>query len=286
MEKELQLKGNGFLHLFIGIVLLVIPPLGIIWLMGLFIVQPNQARVLIFFGKYVGTVTKNGFFWVNPFYVKKKVSLRIRNLETEVIKVNDEQGNPILISGVIVWKIIDTYKAIFNIETHEELNTTTGAKVSKPELSYQNFVKIQGETALRKIAHSYPYDNLDEENIDSMCLVSGVDQINEEIAEELKKRLEMVGIEVIEARISNLSYASEIAAYMLQRQQAQAVIAARKKIVEGAVSMVETAVSQLSKKKIIDFNNDQKAAMVGNLMVVLCSDRSVSPVLDISVHKK
>jgi len=286
MEKELQLKGNGFLHLFIGIVLLVIPPLGIIWLMGLFIVQPNQARVLIFFGKYVGTVTKNGFFWVNPFYVKKKVSLRIRNLETEVIKVNDEQGNPILISGVIVWKIIDTYKAIFNIETHEELNTTTGAKVSKPELSYQNFVKIQGETALRKIAHSYPYDNLDEENIDSMCLVSGVDQINEEIAEELKKRLEMVGIEVIEARISNLSYASEIAAYMLQRQQAQAVIAARKKIVEGAVSMVETAVSQLSEKKIIDFNNDQKAAMVGNLMVVLCSDRSVSPVLDISVHKK
>ncbi len=286
MEKKIELTENGFLHLFVGILLLVFPPLGIIWLLGLFTVQPNQTRVLIFFGKYVGTVAKNGFFWANPFYVKKKVSLRVRNLETEVIKVNDEQGNPILISGVIVWKIIDTYKAIFNIETHEELNTSTGAKVSKPELSYQNFVKIQAETALRKIAHSYPYDNMDDEDPNSLCLVSGVDQINEEIAQELKKRLEMVGIEVIEARISNLSYASEIAASMLQRQQAQAVIAARKKIVEGAVSMVEMAVAQLSQKKIIDFNNDQKAQMVGNLMVVLCSDRSVSPVLDTSIHKK
>jgi regulator of protease activity HflC (stomatin/prohibitin superfamily) len=286
MEKKIELKENGFLHLCIGIVLLVFPPLGIIWLFGLFTVQPNQARVLIFFGKYVGTVAKNGFFWVNPFYGKKKVSLRVRNLETEVIKVNDQQGNPILISGVIVWKIIDTYKAIFDIETQEELNTTTGIKESKPELAYQNFVTMQAETALRKIAHSYPYDNTDDGNTNSLCLVSGVDQINEEIAQELKKRLEIVGIEIIEARISNLSYASEIAASMLQRQQAQAVIAARKKIVEGAVSMVEMAVTQLSEKKIIDFNNDQKAELIGNLMIVLCSDRSVSPVVDTSIHKK
>ena len=299
MEKEKTLSRNGFFHLFIAIIFLLAPlsnlfiesigliiasvvlsVIGLIWFFGLFIVQPNQTRVLIFFGKYAGTVRGNGFFWLNPFYTKKKVSLRVRNLETEVIKVNDEQGNPILISAVIVWKVVDTYKAVFDIETAEEVNAKTGIRELKPEVSYQNFVKIQAESALRKIAHSYPYDIMDDEKENVMCLRSGVDEINQELAIEVKNRLAIVGIEVIEARISNLSYAPEIAAIMLQRQQAQAIISARKKIVEGAVSMVEMAVDQLAAKKVVELNNEQKANMVSNLMVVLCSDHSVSPVLN------
>lgn len=299
MEKEKTLSRNGFFHLFVAIIFLLAPlsnlfaesvgliiasillsVIGLIWFFGLFIVQPNQTRVLIFFGKYAGTIRGNGFFWLNPFYTKKKVSLRVRNLETEVIKVNDEQGNPILISAVIVWKVVDTYKAVFDIETAEEVNVKTGIKELKPEVSYQNFVKIQAESALRKIAHSYPYDIMDDENDNVMCLRSGVDEINQELAIEVKNRLAIVGIEVIEARISNLSYAPEIAAIMLQRQQAQAIISARKKIVEGAVSMVEMAVDQLAAKKVVELNNEQKANMVSNLMVVLCSDHSVSPVLN------
>lgn len=299
MEKEKTLSRNGFFHMLVAIIFLLAPlsnllvesigliiasillsVIGLIWFFGLFIVQPNQTRVLIFFGKYAGTVRGNGFFWLNPFYTKKKVSLRVRNLETEVIKVNDEQGNPILISAVIVWKVVDTYKAVFDIETAEEVNAKTGIKELKPEVSYQNFVKIQAESALRKIAHSYPYDIMDDENDNVMCLRSGVDEINQELAIEVKNRLAIVGIEVIEARISNLSYAPEIAAIMLQRQQAQAIISARKKIVEGAVTMVEMAVDQLAEKKVVELNNDQKANMVSNLMVVLCSDHSVSPVLN------
>ncbi len=299
MEKEKVLSRNGFFHLFLSFVFLFAPLsnifiesvglvivsvlfsfIGFIWFFGLFIVQPNQTRVLIFFGKYSGTVRGTGFFWLNPFYTKKKVSLRVRNLETEVIKVNDEQGNPILISAVIVWKVTDTYKAVFDIETSEEINVKTGIKELKPEVTYQKFVKIQAESALRKIAHSYPYDNMDDEKENVTCLRSGVDEINQELAIEVKNRLAIVGIEVIEARISNLSYAPEIAAIMLQRQQAQAIISARKKIVEGAVSMVEMAVEQLAAKKVVELNNEQKSNMVSNLMVVLCSDHSVSPVLN------
>jgi regulator of protease activity HflC (stomatin/prohibitin superfamily) len=298
MENTIKLKSNGFFHTLLGILFILSPLalivytivwlipilaclslLGIIWLCGLMIVEPNQSKVLLFFGKYKGTVKENGFYWVNPFYSKQKVSLRARNLESDVIKVNDEQGNPILISAVIVWKVVDTYKAVFDIETMEEVDATTGQKKSKPEESYKAFVKIQAESALRKIAHTYPYDDIDSET-KSISLRSGGDEINIALAAELKERLMLVGIEIHEARISNLAYAPEIASSMLQRQQAQAVISARKKIVEGAVGMVEMAVAQLEEKKIVEFTADKKASMVSNLLVVLCSDNPVNPVVD------
>lgn len=302
MEKILNLKNNGFLQLFIalgmifspfllaidllpakilGPITLILSLVGLVRLFGLFIVQPNQTKVLLFFGKYKGTVKENGFYWVNPFYSKKKVSLRVRNLESQIIKVNDELGNPILISAVVVWKVIDTYKAIFDIEAMGQ-RTEAGTVTKNTELSYQNFVKIQAEAALRKIAHSYPYDDL-HENEEVVTLRSGFDEINKDLQEELKERLNMVGIEVLEARLSNLSYAPEIAAVMLQRQQAQAIIAARKKIVEGSVGMVEMAIEKLDEKGLVELTNDQKAGIVSNLMVVLCSDSSTSPVINTGV---
>ena len=304
MEKEIRLKNNGFFHLFLGLLFLFSPfflfvypadwfvfisiaisVMGIVWLSGVFTVQPNQTKVLVFFGKYKGTVKENGFFWLNPFYAKKKVSLRVRNLETDVIKVNDEEGNPVLISAVVVWKVFDTYKAIFDIEAMEETDLKSGMKKVKTEESYQNFVKIQAEAALRRIAHSYPYDNLDDDNADKICLRSGVDEINSSLASEIKERLFLVGIEVLEARISNLSYAPEIAAIMLQRQQAQAIISARKKIVEGAVGMVEMAIEQLSEKKVVELNEQTKSALVSNLMVVLCSDHGTLPTINAGMEK-
>lgn len=300
MEKNISLQNNGFLHLFLGLVMLLSPLLflvfdnsnipfltiplaviGIFWLLGLFIIQPNQTKVLLFFGKYRGTVKNNGFFWLNPFYSKKKVSLRVRNLESDVIKVNDEQGNPILISAVVVWKVVDTYKAVFDIEMQEEVDAKTGVKKAKSEESYRNFVKIQAESALRKLAHSYPYDDVDtNENKGIITLRSGVDVINDELAAEMKERLALVGIEVLEARISNLSYAPEIASVMLQRQQAQAIIAARTRIVEGAVGMVEMAVAQLEAKKLTKFSEEEKAKMINNLMVVLCGHQGTAPVIN------
>lgn len=302
MEKEVKLTNNGFVHLFLGLGLLFVPlciiadqsvfvivltiilsVIGIFWLTGLFIVQPNQTRVLLFFGKYKGTVKQNGFFWLNPFYSKKKVSLRVRNLESDIIKVNDEQGNPILISGVVVWKIVDTYKAVFDIETKDDfVDAKTGKRSSNMEDSYQNFVKIQTESALRSLAHSYPYDDVSgEENTDTITLRSGVDVINETLVNEIKERLKIVGIEVLEARISNLSYAPEIASVMLQRQQAQAVIVARTRIVEGAVGMVEMAVEQLEAKSVAKFSDEEKSKMVNNLMVVLCGNQGTKPVLNL-----
>lgn len=300
MEKIVSLRNNGFLHLFLALAMVLSPLLfiifddfvltfftiplavtGLFWLVGLFIVQPNQTKVLLFFGKYKGTVKKNGFYWLNPFFTKKKVSLRVRNLESDVIKVNDEQGNPILISAVVVWKVVDTYKAVFDIETQEEVDAKTGVK-SKAEESYRNFVKIQAESALRKLAHSYPYDDVDvASSKEIITLRSGVDTINDELAAEMKERLALVGIEVLEARISNLSYAPEIASVMLQRQQAQAIIAARTKIVEGAVGMVEMAVKELDEKKVAAFPDEEKARMVNNLMVVLCGHQGTSPVINI-----
>ena len=301
MEKELNLSANGFLHLFIALVLLFSPlglifnhdlwciPLvvflslvGIFWLTGLFIVQPNQTSVLVFFGKYQGTVKMNGFFWLNPFYGKKKVSLRVRNLESDVIKVNDQQGNPILISAIVVWKVVDTYKAVFNIETLEEVDPKTGMKKTKSEESYQKFIKIQTESALRKIAHTYPYDNIEEEKGGSeiVCLRSGIDEINHSLASEIGERLLLVGIEVIEARISNLSYAPEIAGAMLRRQQATAIVAARQKIVEGAVGMVKLALDELKDQQIIELDDEKRASMVSNLLVVLCADESARPVIN------
>jgi len=301
MEKEIKLATNGFLNLFIALVLLLAPLglifyrdgwfiptsiilslIGIFWMLGLFIVQPNQTSVLVFFGKYQGTVKANGFFWLNPFYSKKKVSLRVRNLESDVIKVNDQQGNPILISAIVVWKVIDTYKAVFDIEALEEVDPKTGLKKTKSEESYQKFIKIQTESALRKIAHTYPYDNIEQEKEgeEIICLRSGIDEINRSLAHEIGERLLLVGIEVIEARISNLSYAPEIAGAMLRRQQATAIVAARQKIVEGAVGMVKLALDELKDKQIIELDDEKKASMVSNLLVVLCADESARPVIN------
>ena len=301
MEKEIKLATNGFLNLFIALVLLLAPLglifyrdgwfiptsiilslIGIFWMLGLFIVQPNQTSVLVFFGKYQGTVKANGFFWLNPFYSKKKVSLRVRNLESDVIKVNDQQGNPILISAIVVWKVIDTYKAVFDIEALEEVDPKTGLMKTKSEESYQKFIKIQTESALRKIAHTYPYDNIEQEKEgeEIICLRSGIDEINRSLAHEIGERLLLVGIEVIEARISNLSYAPEIAGAMLRRQQATAIVAARQKIVEGAVGMVKLALDELKDKQIIELDDEKKASMVSNLLVVLCADESARPVIN------
>lgn len=234
---------------------------GIFLCTGLIVVNPNESRVLILFGKYIGTIKQNGFYWVNPFYVKKKISLRARNFDSELIKVNDKIGNPILIGVILVWKVEETYKAAFAVD------------------DYVNFIKIQTESAIRKLAHSYPYDNFDDEEKE-ICLRSGGDEINHKLEEEIRERLEIAGINVLEARISNLAYAPEIASAMLQRQQATAVVAARYKIVEGAVSMVEMALEKLSDRSIVNLDEEKKAAMISNMMVVLCSDKSAAPIVN------
>mgnify|MGYP003434574559 CR=1 FL=1 len=228
---------------------------------GFKIVNPNEAIALIFFGKYVGTIKENGFFWVNPFYISKKLSLRARNLNGEKLKVNDGVGNPIEIAAVIVWKVSDTFKALYEVD------------------DYVNFVRIQSEAAIRVLANKYPYDQFEDENAD-LTLLSGAKKVNEELEKALHDRLESAGIVIIEARISHLAYAQEIAGAMLQRQQAIAIVAARKKIVEGAVGMVDLALTKLQEGKIVDFDEHSKAAMVSNLMVVLCSDRSAHPVIN------
>ena len=299
MEKEIKLRNNGFVNLFIGIAMIIAPlanillfsPIlitltiiisvtGIFWLIGLFIIAPNQTRVLVFFGKYIGTVKTDGFYWKNPFFSKKKVSLRVRNLETDVIKVNDELGNPILISSVVVWKVVDTYKATFDIEVSTVIDEKTGVKKEKREESYQQFVKIQAEAALRSIAHSYPYDDIDD-NADKITLRSGVDQINKALEQEIRQRLYIAGIEVEEARISNLSYAPEIAAIMLQRQQAQAIIGARKKIVEGSLGIVKIALKEIENE--LEITPEQKVAMISNLLVVLVSENGTTPVINTDI---
>lgn len=228
---------------------------------GFFVVQPNQTAVMILFGSYSGTAKENGFFWANPFYVKKKVSLRARNFNCEPIKVNDKVGNPIMIGMVLVWRVKDTFKAAFEVD------------------NYEHFVIIQSEAALRKLAGIYPYDNFELEEA-TVTLRAGTDEVNEQLERELIERLTIAGIEVIEARINQLAYASEIAGAMLKRQQASAIIAAREKIVEGAVGMVEMALKQLSAREIVDLDEDKKAAMVSNLMVVLCSEDSAQPVIN------
>ena len=296
MERVINLKNNGFFHLLLGILMLLAPisnaffqyPLlvsvtvifsiiGLFWLAGLFIITPNHARVLVFFGKYMGTVKKDGFYWLNPFYQKKKVSLRVRNLETDIIKVNDEQGNPVLISSVVVWKVTDTYKAIFDLEAETVLDRSSGIKKENREEAYREFVKIQSEAALRIVAHSYPYDNLEDES-GKITLRSGVEEINQALEQEIQKRVAIAGIKIEEARISNLSYAPEIAAVMLQRQQAQAIIGARKKIVEGSVGIVQMALNELEGK--MDISPEQKATMISNLLVVLVSETGATPVVN------
>lgn len=228
---------------------------------GLMVVNPNESIVVILFGSYKGTVRKYGFFWVNPFMTRKKISLRARNQDSQPIKVNDKLGNPIMIGIVLVWRVEETFKAAFEVD------------------NYELFVKIQSESAIRHLAGMYPYDTFDDLHTE-LSLRSGGEEINRELEKELTERLSIAGIQVIEARISNLAYSSEIAGAMLQRQQATAVIAARHKIVEGAVSMVEMALEQLSQKGIVTLDDERKAAMVSNLMVVLCSDKAANPVIN------
>ena len=287
IAKKMKVWNNGFLQLVLNLILLGLALDlcitagennitvggifgGICWLLwGLHIagfkqmvIQPNHARVLTFFGKYVGTVRDNGFFWTNPFYVRKKMSLRADNMDVEPIKVNDRNGNPIMIGLVLVWKIEDTYRACFDVEAS----------------SYTSFVAVQSDSALRKVASLYAYDNLEDQN--EVTLRNGGDEINRRLEAEIRKHLEIAGIEVVEARINYLAYAQEIASVMLKRQQAEAIIAAREKIVEGAVSMVDMALKKLAADNVVDMDDERKAAMVSNLMVVLCGDEGPSPVIN------
>jgi len=309
-NKQMNAGNNGFLHLFINLALLVffiwivvrfakfdcmtdaegevtpwilLPIVSgfvllityILHLAGFITVQPNESRVLTFFGKYSGTVKQNGFFWVNPFYSKQKISLRAKNMDVEPIKVNDKNGNPIMIGLVLVWKISDTYKACFEIDSDFKV-AENAISTSK---NFDPFVRVQSDAALRKLAGLYAYDNIDRAD-EGMTLRSGGDEINERLEDELRKHLEIAGIEVVEARINYLAYAAEIASVMLRRQQADAIISAREKIVEGAVSMVDLALKKLSADKIVELDEERKATMVSNLLVVLCADESASPVIN------
>ncbi|WP_162342142.1 SPFH domain-containing protein [Cyclobacterium salsum] len=229
---------------------------------GFFIVEPNKAMVLLLFGSYKGTVKADGFFWVNPFMTKKKISLRVRNFENKPLKVNDKIGNPVMVGTIVVWQVEDTFKASFDVD------------------DYENFVHLQADAAVRKMAGTYPYDNFEDEHAE-VTLRSGVEDVNKSLEDEISDRLQHAGIKVIEARISHLAYSSEIASAMLQRQQATAIVAARRMIVDGAVGMVEMALEDLKIKGIIDFEDEKKAAMVSNLMVVLCSDKNASPVVNV-----
>ncbi|MCW3162283.1 SPFH domain-containing protein [Chryseobacterium oryctis] len=231
------------------------------FLKGLMIIQPNHSRVLNFFGKYVGTVKENGLFFINPLYSSQKISLRSENLQGQTLKVNDKMGNPIEIAAVIVWKVGDTYKAAYEVERYTE------------------YVRMQSEAAVRHLAVSFPYDNLEDEHAD-ITLRDGGDQVNKILEQELLERLAPAGIIIQEARITHLAYASEIAGAMLQRQQATAIVAARTKIVEGAVGMVDLALKKLSEDNIVELDDERKAAMVSNLMVVLCGEKAATPILN------
>lgn len=304
MEKEF--KGtlvNGFLMLFVQLLLLgaiaglvvlraelsttiLIVIAGIIliaWCIiwgGFAQIEPNEMRVMIFFGKYKGTFKGNGYFWVNPFYSKVKLTSRARNLDVEPIKVNDKAGNPVMIGLVLVWRIKDSYNAMFEIDSSSRTGTTPGTSItmSVRMAAFQDFVSIQSDSALRNIASEYAYDN--NETSDEVTLRSGSQAIAERLEGELNDRLAIAGIEVVEARINYLAYAPEIAAVMLRRQQASAIISAREKIVEGAVGMVRLALKKLDEENIVDLDDDKKAAMVSNLLVVLCSDEQTQPIVN------
>ena len=251
---------------------------------GFMQIEPNEARVMVFFGEYRGTVKENGFFWVNPFYTKKKLTLRARNLDAEPIKVNDKSGNPIMIGMVVVWKVVDTYKASFEIDNASMASAMPGAglqdNVNTKMKAYENFVKIQSDAALRKVAGVYAYDHNTSGDENSLTLRSGGEEMNELLESQINERLRIAGIEVIEARINYIAYAPEIASVMLRRQQADAIIAAREKIVEGAVGMVKIALDKLSADGIIELDDEKKAAMVSNLLVVLCGETNAQPVIN------
>ncbi|MBE6300832.1 MAG: SPFH domain-containing protein [Parabacteroides distasonis] len=255
----------------------------IIWA-GFSMVEPNEALCILFFGKYKGTFRQTGYFWMNPFLTTKKLSLRARNLNADPIKVNDKTGNPILIGLVLVWRLKDTYKAMFEIDAETMSSSAPnanigGASVAQRMNAFESFVKIQSDAALRQVAGQYAYDNDDNENKE-LTLRDGSEEINEQLVLKLNERLAMSGMEVVEARINYLAYAPEIAAVMLRRQQASAVISAREKIVEGAVSMVNLALNKLKEEQIVDLDEEKKAAMVSNLLVVLCADEAAQPVVN------
>ena len=312
--KETNFRGfrlNGFGMLFLHLVVFTAFIVGCFWmggtclyvlggvcilcwlilLAGYMQLEPNEARAMVFFGRYKGTFKETGFYWVNPFYDKKKLSLRARNLDVEPIKVNDKVGNPILIGLVLVWKLRDTYKAMFEIDSQtmasasapasngKEVAINAGNTVAGRMNAFENFVRVQSDAALRQVAGQYAYDD-NEGEAGELTLRSGGEEINEQLERELNERLVMAGLEVVEARINYLAYAPEIAAVMLRRQQASAIIGAREKIVEGAVSMVHMALEKLEKDNIVELDEDKKAAMVSNLLVVLCADESAQPVLN------
>ncbi|WP_417872573.1 SPFH domain-containing protein [Xanthomarina gelatinilytica] len=278
-EEKIIVPANGYLMLFVFLVLFIGGIAAVVayknpWFvlsiatalfiaLGFIMVQPNNSRVLLLFGKYVGSIKKNGFYWTNPFYTKKKISLRASNFDSERLKVNDKLGNPVMISTILVWKVQNTYKAAFDVD------------------NYENFVRVQTDAAVRKLASMYPYDNFADEGLaEDITLRSSVNEVSEALEKEIDERLSIAGIEVLEARIGYLAYAQEIANAMLKRQQATAIVAARHKIVEGAVSMVEMALEELSKKQIVDLDEERKAAMVSNLMVILCGDKDASPIVN------
>lgn len=268
-----------------GISSAVLLILSIICICGFILIEPGQARVLLFFGKYRGTFTQPGYYWLNPFISQKKLSLRVRNLDAEPIKVNDKTGNPIMIGMVLVWKLKDTYKAIFEIDTQTMAEGSVGqAGIGASAAQVMNmlgrFVQIQADAALRQVAGQYAYDDDEDDNSSKKTLRDGSDEINKELEARIDERLAMAGIEVVEARINYLAYAPEIAAVMLRRQQASAIISAREKIVEGAVSMVKMALQKLSDEEVVELDDDKKAAMVSNLLVVLCGDDTAQPVVN------
>lgn len=263
-------------------ILLVLILAFVLMLPGYFSQEPNEARVMVFFGKYEGTFKRTGFYWVNPFMNKKKLSLRARNLDVEPIKVNDKIGNPVLIGLVLVWKLKDTYKAMFEIDAQtmaEKGNGQVSVTVAGRMNAFEAFVRVQSDAALRQVAGEYAYDD-NEHDKNELTLRGGGEEINNQLEHQLNERLAMAGMEVVEARINYLAYAPEIAAVMLRRQQASAIITAREKIVEGAVSMVKMALDKLSEEEIVELDEEKKAAMVSNLLVVLCADEPAQPVIN------
>ena len=313
-NQEFKFEGtvlNGFLMLFINLAMLILSIVGIVysiimldasngaqggWLLGSSILlvviniimwcgmlqlEPNEARVTTWFGKYAGTFAQTGFYWINPFYSTKKVSLRARNLDAEPIKVNDKTGNPVMIGLVLVWKLKDTYKALFEVDsqTMAANPNSVGSDTKGLMNALENFVRVQSDAALRQVAGQYAYDDEDTKEGEP-TLRSNADEVNEQLEQKLDERLALAGIEVVEARINYLAYAPEIAAVMLRRQQASAIITAREKIVEGAVSMVKMALDKLSNEEIVELDDDKKAAMVSNLLVLLCGDESAQPVVN------
>ena len=300
---------NGFLMLFVTLVLIfgsiamgiwggivevpaaivlavVLFITGLVFCGGFLLLEPNEARVLLFFGKYKGTFTRTGYFWVHPFLTAKKLSLRARNLDAEPIKVNDKTGNPVMIGLMLVWKLKDTYKAMFEIDSQtiagdpaKNGQAVVGSNVAGVMQAFENFVKIQSDAALREVAGKYAYAD-DDADKNAITLRDGGNEINQQLEQKLDERLSMAGIEVVEARINYLAYAPEIAAVMLRRQQASAIISAREKIVEGAVSMVKMALDKLAADGVVTLDDEKKASMVSNLMVVLCGDDSAQPVVN------